>query len=231
MTAHALRRARPENLPDLVYSTLKEDIAEFRLIPGDRFTETEIAERIGASRTPVRLALYRLQQEGFLEVHFRSGWQVRPFDFDRFDALYELRIVLEAAAVRRLCARGDTLHPELQTLKATWLVPVRARLTDGNRVALLDEAFHLRLVQATGNAEMAQVHRDVTDKIRIIRRLDFTQPSRVAATYAEHAQILRAILRHDADDAERLLHQHVDVSRAEVRKITLQMISGARRQW
>jgi DNA-binding GntR family transcriptional regulator len=70
---------------DEVYEQLKRDVAEFNLVPGDRFTENEISERLGVSRTPVRQALFRLQQEGYVEVLFRSGWRVLPFDFDQFE--------------------------------------------------------------------------------------------------------------------------------------------------
>src|SRR5690606_3416198 len=92
-----------ENLTERVYQHLKQDIFSFRLLPGDRFTEKEIAERVAASRTPVREALTRLQREGFVAVSFRSGWQVKPFDFNQFEQLYDVRIVLELAAVKRLC--------------------------------------------------------------------------------------------------------------------------------
>ncbi|MCE3253821.1 MAG: GntR family transcriptional regulator, partial [Cellvibrio sp.] len=67
------------NLTERIYQTLKDDIFSFRLLPGDRFSENEIAERVAASRTPVREALARLQREGFVDVSFRSGWQVKPF--------------------------------------------------------------------------------------------------------------------------------------------------------
>jgi hypothetical protein len=60
-----------------------------------------VAERSGASRTPARQALYRLQREGFLDVNFRNGWEVRPLDFSQQDALYELRILLEQTSVMR----------------------------------------------------------------------------------------------------------------------------------
>ncbi|RYY50080.1 MAG: GntR family transcriptional regulator, partial [Comamonadaceae bacterium] len=56
---------------DEVYAQLKRDVAEFRMVPGDRFTENEVSERLGVSRTPVRQALFRLQQEGYVEVLFR----------------------------------------------------------------------------------------------------------------------------------------------------------------
>lgn len=93
---------RRQNLADSVYEQLKSELFEFQLLPGDRFTEAEVADRTGASRTPVRQALYRLQREGFLDVNFRNGWEVRPLDFDQLDALYELRVLLEQTSVRRM---------------------------------------------------------------------------------------------------------------------------------
>ena len=59
---------RKESVADRVYEALKEDIFEFRLIPGDRFSEGDVGTRLNASRTPVREALYRLQREGHVEV-------------------------------------------------------------------------------------------------------------------------------------------------------------------
>ena len=87
------------------------------------------------------------------------------------------------------------------------------RLLDGRRVAELDEAFHCALVEAAGNPEMAQVHRDVTEKIRIVRRLDFTKDFRIDATYEEHGAILSAVLARRADEAARLLlRAHIGMS-------------------
>ena len=104
------------------------------------------------------------------------------------------------------------------------------RLDDGRTVSKLDEEFHCALVAATGNREMARVHREVTEQIRIIRRLDFTQSPRVAATYEEHGYILDAILQRRAEQACQLLKAHIDVSKAEVRKITLHMLHSARQR-
>jgi DNA-binding GntR family transcriptional regulator len=97
-------------------------------------------------------------------------------------------------------------------------------------VGRLDEAFHMQLVQASGNREMARVHREITERIRIIRRLDFTKPARVEATYDEHAGILRAVTRRRGDEAQRLLRAHVAQSKLEVRHITLDMLYRARLQ-
>lgn len=221
----------PRSLADSAYGTLKHDILEFRLAPGDRFTETEIAERLRVSRTPVREALFRLEREGYLEVRQRNGWLVKPLDFDTLDHFYELRSVLEIAAVRALCAPGQIPDPlrALQPLVDTWRVDAAQHSGDGEWLAELDERFHMDLVAAAGNPEIARVHRAATERIRIVRRLDFTQPDRIDRTYTEHGAILDAILAHDAERATALLQAHIDDSQAAVRKITLHRLYATRR--
>jgi DNA-binding GntR family transcriptional regulator len=213
------------NLTERVYLQLKHDIFSFRLLPGDRFSENEIAERVEASRTPVREALTRLQREGFVDVSFRSGWQVKPFDFNQFEQLYDVRIVLELAAIKKLCEMEPA--PNLEDLKRIWLVKPEDRLEDGPSVCVLDERFHEQLVEATGNREMARLHHDLTERLRIIRRIDFTQLKRIEATYQEHAKILRTILERRTEEAKSLLKTHIEASKAEVRKITLHMMYEA----
>ena len=211
-----------------VYQRVKQDIFNFVLLPGDRFTETEIAARCGVSRTPVRDALYRLEREGYLQVAFRSGWSVRPFDFHRFDQLYDLRVVLELAAVERICESDAAI--DLSALQSVWSVPAADRIEDGKRVGELDEAFHQGLLHATGNVEMARVHLEVTEKIRIIRRLDFTKEWRVDVTYDEHQEILRLLAQRKVAQASITLRSHIEASRSEVHKITLHMLHEARQR-
>jgi DNA-binding GntR family transcriptional regulator len=138
-------------------------------------------------------------------------------------------MVLETAAAQRLCEKGGSIDASvLSRLAGIWLVPTAERSSDTVQVAAWDEAFHCTLVEATGNAEMARVHRDVTERIRIIRRLDFTQQTRIDATYDEHGQILEAVRRGRGDQASLLLRAHIQTSQAEVRKITLHQVFLAR---
>jgi DNA-binding GntR family transcriptional regulator len=138
-------------------------------------------------------------------------------------------VVLETTAAQRLCADGERVDRALlDELAAFWLVPAAERSTDMVEVSQRDEAFHCSLVAAAGNAEMARVHRDVTDRIRIIRRLDFTKQARIDATYDEHAKILKAIRAKRGDPAAMLLRAHIETSQAEVRKITLHQVHLAR---
>ncbi|MEP7057650.1 MAG: GntR family transcriptional regulator, partial [Caldimonas sp.] len=211
--------ARGGKLAEQVYETLKAQIHDFRLVAGDRFSEAELGQRLGMSRTPVREALFRLRNEGFLGVESKLGWHVLPIDFGRLEELYDLRVVLELASVARLCARADTA-PEIEALKSIWLVAPAERVADARTVGSHDEQFHAALVRAAGNGQMARVHWDVTERIRIIRRLDFTRADRIEATYVEHAKILRAVMQKKPDQARLLLKTHIEQSKAEVRKIT-----------
>ena len=224
-----LRRSRAEE----VYEVLKRDIADFKLVPGDRFTENSVTEQLKVSRTPVRQALTRLQQEGYVEVLFRSGWRVLPFDFAKFEQLYDLRMVLETTAAQRLCDEGlrspQPIHRALfDELTDLWLVPPEQRSADTLQVSQWDEDFHCALVVAAGNPEMARVHREVTERIRIIRRLDFTQQARIDATYDEHGKIVDAIRAKRSDQAVMLLRAHIETSEAEVKKITIHQFHLAR---
>jgi len=221
----AKKKEGRKNLAGPVYERIKGDIFEFRLLPGTRFSENEVASRARVSRTPVREALFRLEREGYLEVHAKSGWSVRPLDFEALDHVYDLRVVLECAALEKLCAGQP--RAALAGLAKVWLVAPRSRLTDGVRVARQDEEFHATLVAAAGNPELTRAHQTITERIRIVRRLDFTHPERIAYTYIEHGQILRAILARKAARAASLLRGHIETSKREVRKISLHRLHVA----
>jgi DNA-binding GntR family transcriptional regulator len=217
---------RKESVADRVYGALKDDILEFRLIPGDKFSEGDVGARLNASRTPVREALYRLQREGLVEVLFRSGWQVTPFDFQQVEELYDLRITLERAAMHKICQLPD-IPQTVKTLTAIWNPDHPSERAVGSTVRALDESFHCDLVAAAGNREMTRIHREITDRLRIIRRLDFTREERVNATYREHAEILEAIRSGQATAAADRLTNHIRISQEAVREITMERIREA----
>ncbi|MBJ9371976.1 GntR family transcriptional regulator [Acinetobacter bereziniae] len=213
-----------DNLSELVYRRIKNDIFDFKLMPSERFTESEIAKTYQVSRTPIRQALYRLQQEGYVEVSFRSGWQVRPLNFRYYEELYDVRIILEKAAIEILCAQIGEPSIELAVLKDLWCIEPEQYLKDIKALSQQDEDFHCSLVRAAGNQEMARIHRELSEKIRIIRRLDFSKQYRIEATYAEHQTILGFIFRKERDSALNATTEHIKQSRDEVKKITLQML-------
>jgi DNA-binding GntR family transcriptional regulator len=162
-------------LAEQAYGLVKQAIFDFDLMPGDRFSEAEVSHATGVSRTPLRQALQQLQREGFVQVFPKSGWRVAPLDFDVFDQLYDLRVLLECHAAQRLCQIEE--RPQLRALADVWLVPPAERCMQPDEVRVLDESFHNELVRASGNAEMARVHQEITERIRIVRRLTHQAPT------------------------------------------------------
>ncbi|MEB0136501.1 GntR family transcriptional regulator [Actimicrobium sp. CCC2.4] len=221
----------PKNssLPDYVYGNLRDDIFALRLLPGDQVTESDIAAYFDVSRTPVREALQRLQRDGLMQGYVRGGWEVVPVDFKRYEDLYEMRRVIELFAVTRLCQDGAGIDQSLiDGLHTAWCCPVEQRLVDGLQVAALDEAFHQTLVRATGNLEMATTFDRLTDRVRIVRRLDFLYGDCVQLTYDEHAAILAGIAARDGASALRLMTAHIEDSHVSVRQLTLHHLHTVR---
>lgn len=216
-------------LAERLYAQIKQLIFDFALLPGDRFSESEMANRVQVSRTPLRQALQRLQKEGFLVVYPKSGWEVAPLDFAALDQLYEMRLLIETHAVARLCDLEQ--RPGLAQLAESWLVPPADRHSACLAVDLLDETFHRTLVQASGNSEMQRIHADLTERIRIVRRLDFVKPHRIEATYDEHAAIVRAITLRRSDEATRLIKAHARQSQLEARHLSLDLLHQARQRF
>lgn len=221
-------RATAEKAPVLqdVYQRLKEDIFEFRMPPGQRYSEHELAAALGVSRTPMRLALHVLAREGYLiRLEGHSSWQVKPLDLAYYEDLYEFRTDIEAIACRRLCK--SELLPGLAEIRDYWRMPKSRRTKDFKEVAREDETFHRTLVAHAGNAEMLRSFSDLTERIRIIRRLDFLNPDRIDATFEEHTKILDALFARKADRVELLIRAHIATSRTEIRHITLHRLALA----
>lgn len=215
------------SLAQVAYEKLRHALDNFHYIPGDRFSENEVGAELGMSRTPVREALVRLQREGYISVMPKMGWLVNSLDFSVFEQLYDVRSVLECAAVDLLVVAPD-LAQRLAALTQIWSISPVDRLTEMAEVSRLDEQFHMDLMAASGNLEMARIHRDITERIRIVRRLEFTRNYRIDVTYSEHDRILQALLRRDGLQAKILLQKHIRVSRDEVKNITLHTLQNAR---
>lgn len=210
-----------------VYTQLKALILGFELYPGSRVTETELADRFGVSRTPVREALQRLQIEGYLTVRPKQGCFIREIDIEEIDQHYQVRIALELSALEIAC----THMPDraIKDLAKKW-DPARQPKDsiDVEVMAERDESFHIALAEGGGNYVLADYLQRINHSIHIIRRLDFTENQRVDLTYIEHYAICQHLLRRDIVSAQQALSQHIRRSQLAAKTITLEQLSRAR---
>ncbi|WP_321897042.1 GntR family transcriptional regulator [Burkholderia cepacia] len=199
-------RAAKSNLAGEVFARLRDMAIRYELKPGERLNEMELAEKLGVSRTPVREALYRLAQDGFL-VESGRGYSRRPLDVKETIDLYEARKAVERECVRLAAERAsdDALHELGEFLKSSMKAP-----SDLPTVQLVefDEGFHERIARASGNAELLRMLISLNERIRFIRWISMESVGR-DNTQSEHRKILAALRARDGDTAVQLIDRHI----------------------
>lgn len=191
----------------LTYLQLLEEIRSGRLAPGARLRETELAARLGTSRTPVREAIRLLEADG-LVVHVpRLGASVRRLDHAEVTELYEMRTVLEGTAAR-LAARAasDVELAELASLHGE----MAAAVGDSALSARLNRDFHATLLGAARNRYLARAMDGLQRNLMILGPSTLAEPERLAEAIAEHARVLAALTARDGPAAEAAMRAHIE---------------------
>lgn len=200
----------------VAYRQLRELIVHGRLAPGTRIIETEVANRLGVSRTPVRAALQRLQQEGYILASGR-GRQMRPSiaPLTREDARELFGIVGEIEGLAaRWAAGGDpgcreVLVEELRSLNEEYLRTSRLERRDQNRLFDLDTRFHRRYVEAGAGPRLLALHDAIKPQAeRYVRVYISVLFDEIATSVREHAAIVDGIAAGDPDEAQRAVQQN-----------------------
>ncbi|TAP40586.1 GntR family transcriptional regulator [Arthrobacter sp. S39] len=179
---------------DRAYAALRDDIVEWRLLPGTLLAEVEQSERLGVSRTPLREALGRLTAEGLTTAAGGRGVVVTGISLEDIDELFELRETLEGRAAELAAERGDPddfarLHRELLAAPALISGEDPARHDYYALVARLDAAIDT----AVSNTYLAQAMGALRVHLVRVRRLAADDAARLCAAAAEHAAIAEAI--------------------------------------
>lgn len=203
----------PDTRVEDIYAEVKARAAGFDLRPGARLNESALAAELGVSRTPLREALNRLVAERLIDFRPGAGFFCRAFEPQEMIDLYELRQAIECRAVRLAASRAnaETLAALAAETKATGLDVTG--LTIAEAVAR-DEAFHIGIAAASGNAEIVHTLARLNDRLRFLRWVRVG--ARVRQTKAEHLRILDALLARDAAAAEAEMAQHIEQRQDQV---------------
>lgn len=202
------RLAPHRNLAETVYGALKGAIIENSLPAGYRLTEAAIAASMDVSNTPVREALSRLEREGLVSLVPRRGAVVASFTAEDLLAITEVREALETHAVRKAIARRPSAVEERLAAILEECVPFVA-VRDPRGFNRLDVEFHRLLVQASGNLHLQRAFEMLHDQVQVIRWQVFRIRGRPEMPHSEHEAIYAAFVAGDADEAERVLREHV----------------------
>jgi DNA-binding GntR family transcriptional regulator len=219
-------RLQRRRLVDDATRALREAILGGQLSAGARLRQIDLAAQLGISRTPVREALGRLQQEGLVDLLPGGGVRVAVLNLGEAVELYDLREVLDGLAARLAATRATA--PSLARLETSLarmgrcLARGRAR---GSQWFPAHVAFHDEIFRASGNARLQALSAVVRLSIQRFHPLLLRTEHRLEDAYREHRTIYEAIAAREGGAAERLARAHIANAKAIVLKA---MAQGAR---
>jgi GntR family transcriptional regulator, rspAB operon transcriptional repressor len=194
----------------VTYSSIKRMILAGQLGPGRKLVHEDLAQALNVSRTPVREALERLYQEGFVTRLPRRGFYVTGITRDEAFGLYGAREALELYALQITLERGPIPKGALNTISAY------ARRYEGfikdqvlTERILADVLLHLKLAELSGNRYVVRILAQTFERLALKRRHEGYRYDRSQRAASEHAQLLDALARHDKRAALQTLQKHI----------------------
>lgn len=200
---------RTESLAQQAYRLLRRAIQRQDLVRDTLYSESELAEFMGISRTPVREALIELAREGLVEVIPQRGFRLHVLDDDDRREVFDLRVVVEAYVVERLA--GQATAEDVSKLRS--LLDEQRRLVDDPDAFLeVDEAFHTLMPELAGLRLARQMLGTLRGAMWLLGRSALALPERIPDVLDEHTAVVDAIEAGDAGAARDAIQAHVRIS-------------------
>jgi DNA-binding GntR family transcriptional regulator len=191
---------------------IRAGIIAGELEPGEIYSATVLAERLGVSPTPVREAMLDLANVGLVEAVRNRGFRVLLPDEADLDEIGELRLMVEVPGTRLVVERAT--DEELATLERVVAdLQTTAEESDLAGFLLADRQFHLGLMEMTGNRRLVRLVEQLRDQTRLIGLKELAQERRLTDSAREHRELLEALRARDADKVENLMRVHIEHTR------------------
>ena len=197
-----------QNASDRAYKALKEMIAEYQLVPGQKITYIQLAEKLKMSKTPIINALYRLEQDEFVISIPHRGFFIKEIDIEEVAELFKIREGLEILAAEEAIKNQNS-----EILKKIEKAMIEHRkyhydIVTRKRLAL-DAVFHLKIAEMGRNRNLIRFLRQVFEHIYLRHRSEGISPKRLVTSAEEHQKIFDAIREKNMAKARGLTRQHV----------------------
>ena len=194
------------------------------LIADSNYLETDLAQRLGMSRTPVRQATLMLEAQGLIEVQPRKGIKIKSISIQDMADIYEILTELECLAARR-AANAGLSKSDLSALMESIDEMVSALNVENREAwAIADDAFHTELVRLGGNQRIESIVSNVTDQVRRVRAFTLHMRPLPTNSNKDHKKLYTAILKGDADAAHDIHRKH----RCEASELLIDLLNKAR---
>lgn len=194
---------------EIAFAKLMAAIKAGDFQPGDRLRETDVAERLSLSRTPVREALRRLEAERLIEHRPRIGAVIRTLNQTEVVELYEMRLVLERTAAQM--AAKHAVEAEVDALGAL-NDQIAAAIQDPSRAAAVNQQFHRSIYLAARNRFLLESARALNNALLLLGPTTLADEARISFVVQQHRQIIDAISAGDMDGAGAAAEAHLQTS-------------------
>jgi GntR family transcriptional regulator, rspAB operon transcriptional repressor len=205
-----------ENLSARVYNQIKHLILCNEIMPGQKLHHQELSERLGVSRTPVREALTRLVQEGYVSFLPNRGFTCKEIRIQEAEELYDLREALEAFAVEKAIAKlTQASLDQLRKKMSSYGRDVQKRFTRERLV--YDQDVHMQIIRLAGNETLTNTLSHVFERIVLKRRTDgLYDPARGLTAHEEHMRLLDAMQQRNVSAAVAIIREHIQAGKKNV---------------
>ncbi len=200
---------QPLSARERAYRGIRAKVLNGDFPPGGFIEEAAAGEATGVSRSPVREALNRLAAEGYLELHPRRGAMVRGLSAAELRDLYEVRLMVETHAARKICRERRPVPPELTTLCDAHEATSPDDFLD---CVEINRLFHQAFVAAAGNTVLVQVFDGLQAPLARVAMLSLQQGvGKTDIIESEHRQMIDALAAHDEPRVVDLVQRHLDL--------------------
>ena len=208
-------------LRDEVYLSIKEAILTGEMTPGQRLSIGHLLQEIGFSPTPIREALLKLEQEGFVSRLQRGGFIVSRFTKKDIEEIFEIRSLLESYAVG--LAMNHIQRKDIQWLEKNIEESEQYILKNKlSKVSTLNTEFHDYLNRLSKNDRLLSLINELRDRIYQYRSAILRVPEKAKISIDHHRKMIQAIKKKDVDDLKKLTHEHIHIGKevifAEIEK-------------
>lgn len=206
------------SLADKVYAELEEEILSGKYARGQSLHESALADMLGVSRTPLREAIRRLEQDGLLETIPNKGIFVRGISVDDIIDIYNIRINIEGLAIEKAIDKADDeAISELEEILD--LQEFYASKGDYEKSMRMDSRFHGCIYKMCGSPPLTDILCNLHNKIQRFRKTSFSSSSRAKNATDEHRQMLEAIKMRDSERAVALAKRHTENAKENLIKL------------
>jgi len=200
---------------DQIYHQLLERIQLGEIESGERLIETQVARSLDTSRTPVREAFRRLEQDGIVERLPQGGVRVVPVTMEMVDEIFSIRGILEAFAIEKACAsiRSEDIL-QLKAIKTHAEALIRSKDLDREekirRLFKLNTEFHDVIYRSTGSRYLVRIINNLRQVVLRLRGVGLREDKAWKAVWQEHSQLIAFLEKRDKKNASKLIKKHIE---------------------